>query len=77
VLDSCVARLMLNDDKASDSDCDSSSVYEISKILVKDLYTIAEHVNIERLITNKKTNGITLTRISSSLFALDFSLVLI
>lgn len=26
VLDSCVARLTLNDDNASDSDCDSSSV---------------------------------------------------
>jgi len=32
VLDSCVARLMLKDDKASDSDCDSSSIYRIGNI---------------------------------------------
>jgi len=32
VLDSCVARLMLKDDKASDSDCDSSSIYKIGNI---------------------------------------------
>lgn len=30
VLDSCVARLTLNDDNASDSDCDSSSTKHIS-----------------------------------------------
>lgn len=32
MLDSCVARLMLKDDKASDSDCDSSSIYRIGNI---------------------------------------------
>lgn len=32
MLDSCVARLMLKDDKASDSDCDSSSIYKIGNI---------------------------------------------
>jgi len=91
VLDSCVARLMLKDDKASDSDCDSSSIYRIGKIngsvqhLVNIKWTQSNSkiqdtntrcMQIRTKKIGRKKWRMELTRISL-LFAFDFSLVLI